>query len=597
MAKREMNPASLTPAVGYVRRSTTRQEMSLTDQRTAIEKYAAEHGYCIRRWYEDDGISGDDTDKRAGFQQMHNAATNGADFDAILVWDQSRFGRFDSIEAGLWIHPLRKAGVRLVTVVDGPIDWNDFTGRVIYSLKQEGKHQFLIDLAHNATRGMISTAKEGYLCGQIAPYGYDRMAVDANGDHQLRIRNGEQVGKPKSWKITLVPSDDPQKVEIVKWLFTTYAEQDESLRSLAAQLNRRGVPSPRAGGMLSGRPVAGNWHASTVRTILENEVYAGTLTYAKKAVGKYCHVSAGDVKRRSADGAHRSKTRRNADEEIIRIPNTFEALVDEATWKAVSLRLRARKRRTTPKRTSRPDCYLLSGLVVCGCCGKPMYGTCTSRARNGKRNERFRYVCSTYNQFGNRDRNGVGCYWTSVDQAALLSLLLRKIQESVLVSGNREELERRIRARLETRQHTAPIAVNDVRKQLEKLDREIDRAADRLLKSPDNLVDVLAPKLTAMRNERQRVQEQLNDAKERSQPIDIDAEVKAVADHLWSIEQELDSAKPARLRELMRRMVDRIDLQFDKVPKGKRTSLRLSKGVIRLNSDPMFSRLVRYDTR
>jgi len=74
----------------------------------------------------------------------------------------------------------------------------------------------LINLAHNATRGMISTAKDGFLCGQVAPYGYDRMAVDTNGEHKSRIRNGEQVAKPKSWKVTLVPSDDPQKVEIVK---------------------------------------------------------------------------------------------------------------------------------------------------------------------------------------------------------------------------------------------------------------------------------------------------------------------------------------------------------------------------------------------
>jgi len=63
-----------------------------------------------------DGISGDATEKRLDFQRMIADASGRRDFEAILCWDQDRFGRFDSVEAGFWIHPLRKAGVKLVTV-------------------------------------------------------------------------------------------------------------------------------------------------------------------------------------------------------------------------------------------------------------------------------------------------------------------------------------------------------------------------------------------------------------------------------------------------------------------------------------------------
>ena len=156
------------PAVGYLRRSTSRQEKSLDDQRGEIEHYAAAHGYTIVRWFQDDGISGDSTEKRAGFLAMHKAACNGRDFDVILCWDQDRFGRFNSMEAGFYVHPLMRAGVSLVTVNEGPIDWDDFTGRVMYSLKQVGKHQFLLDLSRNVTRGQITNAQKGYLCGQAA---------------------------------------------------------------------------------------------------------------------------------------------------------------------------------------------------------------------------------------------------------------------------------------------------------------------------------------------------------------------------------------------------------------------------------------------
>jgi len=181
------------PAVGYLRRSTQKQEKSLEDQRAEVERYAREHGYSVLRWYQDDGISGDATERRAGFQAMHREACNGRDFDTILCWDLDRFGRFDSTEAGYWVHPLRKAGVGLVTVTEGPIDWNGFSGRIVNAVKQEGKHQFLVDLSRNTSRGQISNAAKGNLCGQAAPYGFDRMLVDEHGEHKQRVRNGDKV--------------------------------------------------------------------------------------------------------------------------------------------------------------------------------------------------------------------------------------------------------------------------------------------------------------------------------------------------------------------------------------------------------------------
>ena len=44
-------------AVGYVRRSTDRQEQSIPDQKKAIEAYAAESGFKLSKFYVDDAIS------------------------------------------------------------------------------------------------------------------------------------------------------------------------------------------------------------------------------------------------------------------------------------------------------------------------------------------------------------------------------------------------------------------------------------------------------------------------------------------------------------------------------------------------------------
>ena len=84
-------------AVGYVRRSTDRQEQSIPDQKRAIEKYVAEHGLRLLRFYVDDAISGTSTVGRRAFQaMMADAKRPSCDFGMIVVYDVKRFGRIDN---------------------------------------------------------------------------------------------------------------------------------------------------------------------------------------------------------------------------------------------------------------------------------------------------------------------------------------------------------------------------------------------------------------------------------------------------------------------------------------------------------------------
>jgi len=106
------------PAASYIRMSSDKQDASPQQQRDEVAKLAARGGYHLVTEYADEAISGDRTDKRHGFQRMIADAGKGR-FKVILCWDQDRFGRFDSVEAGFYIHPLRQAGVKLVTVAQG----------------------------------------------------------------------------------------------------------------------------------------------------------------------------------------------------------------------------------------------------------------------------------------------------------------------------------------------------------------------------------------------------------------------------------------------------------------------------------------------
>ena len=131
--------------------SDDRQERSIADQRAELIAYAKKQEYRILREYTDSGISGDDTHRRAGFLRMREDAQKG-EFQVVLSWDQDRFGRFDPIEGGYWILPFRNAGVRLETIAQGRIDWNDFAGRLLYLVQQEAKHAYLRDLSRNVLR-------------------------------------------------------------------------------------------------------------------------------------------------------------------------------------------------------------------------------------------------------------------------------------------------------------------------------------------------------------------------------------------------------------------------------------------------------------
>ena len=70
MIQRNTDTRQNNRAVGYVRRSTDRQEQSISDQKNALEAYAAEHGLRFLRFYVDDAISGTSTLGRRAFRQM-----------------------------------------------------------------------------------------------------------------------------------------------------------------------------------------------------------------------------------------------------------------------------------------------------------------------------------------------------------------------------------------------------------------------------------------------------------------------------------------------------------------------------------------------
>lgn len=103
-------------AAEYVRMSTEHQQYSTQNQCDKIREYAASRGIEVVRTYADEGKSGLRIDGREALQSLIRDVTTGRpDFQAILVYDVSRWGRFqDADESAYYEYICRRAGIQVI---------------------------------------------------------------------------------------------------------------------------------------------------------------------------------------------------------------------------------------------------------------------------------------------------------------------------------------------------------------------------------------------------------------------------------------------------------------------------------------------------
>jgi hypothetical protein len=90
-------------AAQYVRMSTDHQKYSIENQAAAIAAYATHRNITIVRTYADYGRSGVRIDGREELQRLIKDVRNHqTDFTLILVYDISRWGRFQDADEAAW---------------------------------------------------------------------------------------------------------------------------------------------------------------------------------------------------------------------------------------------------------------------------------------------------------------------------------------------------------------------------------------------------------------------------------------------------------------------------------------------------------------
>ena len=523
-------------AVAYVRMSSDRQEASPKQQREAIEQMA-EGKYRIVRWYQDDGISGAEAEKREAFQRLITDATERGDFQAVLCWDQDRFSRFDPIEANYYWHILSKAGVKLVTVSQGELDFADLGGWLTASVTQYGKAQFLRDLSRNVVRGRLSRAKQGRYTGSRAPYGYNL------NDGQLIL-------------------GDLEKVEAVRWIFQQYTATDTSLQDLAEQLNKRRIESP------TGKP----WQRGTLQAILHRTAYLGRAPQLCEEKGKFYTVRNGSVAPKG-DG----KKKPVADWFYVECPQ----IIDQELFDRAQERMAARRREPTSKARTRVG--ILRGLLFCSHCGAKMVAAANGKL--AKEQERF-YQCSTYNSRGKH-----GCCRNLFRESTAIELLIPRIQETALSPANFDRLAKAVRRQIASRKRQAPANVAKLRAKLASIEADLKAAGRELKRVPDDLYDVAVAEYRGLQAEQQRAEAALEAAQDTPGGLvdNIDALVDRALAGLHTLQQKLKSADGRVARGALQAIVDRIDLEFEHTRGTKQVRSHFSRGTVRFKTSNLVS--------
>lgn len=345
-------------AVDYVRLSKEdgdkEESDSINNQKALILNYIKEcSDLCLVGHYSDDGYTGVNFN-RPGFEQMMKDISKGQ-INCIIVKDLSRFGR-NYIETGRYIERIFPSlGIRFIAINDGydSLHNNSSADQLLLPFKNLINDAYSRDISIKVRSHLDIKRKRGEFVNPAVPYGYTRSESDR---HQLIV-------------------DEPA-AHIIKLIFSKKLD-GFSNQQIAESLNEMKVSTPSIYKQEHGQwgknvfqiYNSPKWYGTTVRRILENEVYTGTLLQGKTYRPNY----------KIRIPVNRPK------EEWFRTENSHEAIISRNDFNLVQSILGS----DTYHQADQKTVYLFSGLIYCGNC----HQTCRRRQSSGKKGTYHYYGC------------------------------------------------------------------------------------------------------------------------------------------------------------------------------------------------------------
>ena len=306
-------------AAQYVRMSTEHQKYSTENQAEALQHYAAQRGMEIVRTYADEGKSGLSLDGRNALKQLIEDVENKtADFSVILVYDVSRWGRFqDADESAYYEYICKRAKISVQYCAEQFENDGSPVSTIVKGVKRAMAGEYSRELSVKVFTGQCRLIELGYRQGGPPGLGLRRSLIDQAGTAKGELSRGEHKSIQTD-RVVLVPGP-PEEIDTVRWMYRSFVKGGKLERDIASSLNERGITTDR------GR----SWTRGTVHQVLINEKYIGNNVWNR---GSF------KLKRKRV---------RNSPDMWIRAEGAFEPIVDRQLFDAAQAIIRERSRKLT----------------------------------------------------------------------------------------------------------------------------------------------------------------------------------------------------------------------------------------------------------
>ncbi len=306
-------------AAQYVRMSTEHQQYSTENQSDVVREYAEARGYEIVRTYADKGKSGLRVEGRDALKRLLEDVQSGnVDYEAILVYDVSRWGRFqDTDESAYYEYICKRAGIQIEYCAEQFENDGSPVSTIIKGVKRAMAGEYSRELSAKVFKGQCKLIQMGYRQGGPAGFGLRRMLIDQNGEAKGTLKRGEHKSLQTD-RVVLVPGPE-YEIEVVRSVYRMVIEEGRTEREIADLLNARGVMTD----------LGRSWSRGSIHQILTNEKYIGNNVWNR--------VSFKLKKKRVVNPAGT----------LVRADGVFDAIVDPQSFFTVKGIIHERNRRFT----------------------------------------------------------------------------------------------------------------------------------------------------------------------------------------------------------------------------------------------------------
>ncbi|MBB3214416.1 DNA invertase Pin-like site-specific DNA recombinase [Herbaspirillum sp. Sphag1AN] len=263
------DPPAMLRAAEYVRMSTEHQQYSTENQGDKIREYAAKRGIEIVRTYADEGKSGLNIAGRLSLQKLIKDVEAGpVDFQMILVYDVSRWGRFqDADESAYYEYICRRAGIQVTYCAEQFENDGSPVSTIVKGVKRAMAGEYSRELSAKVFAGQCRLIELGYRQGGPAGFGLRRILIDQSGSIKSELTRGEHKSLQTD-RVILMPGPDTE-VATVNQIYRWFIDEGIPELEIATRLNDKGVRTD----------LDRNWTRATVREVLTNEKYVGNNVY------------------------------------------------------------------------------------------------------------------------------------------------------------------------------------------------------------------------------------------------------------------------------------------------------------------------------